>query len=197
MTSYDHRLMGLTGLIMGLLFLPAATLASEPTKEQTIAWLYSKNIGLVSCEEELQDGVTEYVRQRLDFINDGDFIRVRLEWFLSEPDGGVQVQYYETVKVRISDLSSQMELGSTEHTCLSGAPFITMTCYSYNCVSHQNEKKKFDDEKVYDVENWEDESTSLNIILDPSGDQQYRIRKALSHLVRLSGGGEKPADDLF
>lgn len=183
------------------LFLSITAVAQEePSKEDTIAWLYEKTHQIEISKFDNPGTKYEYRKRdktiSIDFPEDGTTIEISLnrDWTDYKFHDG-ELNYTastHTIRAKLSDLSAHVELEETDHFPIKEYIDIVLLCSSKDCF-------KGEQQHVYSGgDGWQNFSVSWGraTITIPRTIAD-RVQKALSHLITLSGGKEAVSEDLF
>ena len=181
------------------LLLSIATVAQEePSKEDTIAWLYEK-IRRIEIPEFDNPGTrfeynTKEETIEIDFPEDGTTIEISYlgtnDYKFLNSEHPVYSRRDYTISAKLSDLSAHVELDELEET-LPDYVDIVLSCSLRDCFNGEAEWFATGSGKGTNTVSWSAASVTIpRTIAD-------RVQKALSHLITLSGGKEKVSEDLF
>ena len=190
----------LIAIVLCLSLLPSMVSAKGPSKEETIAWLF-ENLREVGFDYYMQDD--KYAKnQKYSIVQEFDLSEdlksviinyVRNYKAILRVDGG-KFERRNTKfnsKVRLSDLSTTIT--TQRHNGLEErAEWLILSCRMRRCVSKTVIHRDSDPDLSFQSS---DSASKLYIIVTRK--MKDRVGKALSHLIRLSGGADKPKKEPF
>ena len=197
-------------LMLGL-FLPLASVAEEPSMENTIAWLY-KHIGsyefssldesylnryrifvsfaegdIMVTEKETSSSVD---RDAVNIFYSGSELKTSLSELVPEVDRRVSALTYPHVRGWLYNKETFVRNSLTEENRIE-LSVLTLNCRHRACVTGTVTTPSKSPSGSPALVNW----SALSFYVDR--DIAPRVQQALSHLIRLSGGKDAVQDDLF